>query len=280
MRVERVAGGAIDALHAFYSALDLRSRVEGGAGAPGSAGRGAARFQLIEVRLSALMAHAPPAASVLLRRALGLLGTLHVRREDGPEEAAREAPASAGGTAARGTGGAVRALDEVRAATFASGNCAQWSSSGLQFAGLLRRPSLFPKRILVELLEDEALRHGRSSNVNVVYYEQVEHAAPRDPEYGFLAPAFVHPLLPVRNWVFSDMSRFASATVSVPAGGSTAVVRRRPSASVRRPPSWMPYWNGLTLAVPSAVLVGMVDHVGPIGPMAAAAWLGFRWWLY
>jgi hypothetical protein len=26
--------------------------------------------------------------------------------------------------------------------------------------------------------------------------------------------------------------------------------------------------------------VGAVDHIGPMGPMAAAIWLGANWWLH
>lgn len=32
--------------------------------------------------------------------------------------------------------------------------------------------------------------------------------------------------------------------------------------------------------VPALVCVGFVEHVGPIGPTAAALWLFFNWWLY
>ena len=30
----------------------------------------------------------------------------------------------------------------------------------------------------------------------------------------------------------------------------------------------------------AAILVGAVDHIGPMGPVAAAVWLGMCWWLY
>lgn len=55
VRVERCAPGSIDAMHAYYEALHLRSKI----GDPD----GAARFQLVEARLSALADHAPPALS-------------------------------------------------------------------------------------------------------------------------------------------------------------------------------------------------------------------------
>ena len=37
------------------------------------------------------------------------------------------------------------AVRDLRAVTFVAGNCAQWTSQGLVFAGLLRRSRLFPK---------------------------------------------------------------------------------------------------------------------------------------
>ena len=124
----------------------------------------------------------------------------------------------------------------------------------------------------------------------------------------------------MRNVVYADMHQFADVLVEVPPGGATATARRVPpqrsvssqrlelgaaaialtctcpvratgrtlrrqrsnpsGGSVRRPPAWMPYWRGLVLGVPTAVLVGVVDHVGPVGWFGSAAWLLANWWLY
>ena len=74
-----------------------------------------------------------------------------------------------------------------------TGNCAQWTSEGLTFAGLLPSSRSFPKSILILLLESE-MRRGRSENVKVVVYSEVKHAQKAWPNHRFLAPAYVHPL--------------------------------------------------------------------------------------
>ena len=49
------------------------------------------------------------------------------------------------------------AWQEVRKVYYQSGNCAQWTSEGLAFAGLTTSSRLFPKSILIELFESELL---------------------------------------------------------------------------------------------------------------------------
>ena len=86
----------------------------------------------------------------------------------------------------------------------------------------------------------------------------------------------MHPLSPARNLIYSDMREFADIIVSVK--DETAVVdkRRHP----RRPPPWLPMWRAASVGGPTLILVGAVDHIGPMGPVAAAVWLGVCWWLY
>ena len=48
VRIERVAPGATDAMHAYFLALDARSLVGGSSGSADPSRRGAARFQLVE----------------------------------------------------------------------------------------------------------------------------------------------------------------------------------------------------------------------------------------
>ena len=57
-----------------------------------------------------------------------------------------------------------------------------------------------------------------------------------------------------------------------------AVVDKR--RNPRRPPPWLPMWRAASVGGPTLILVGAVDHIGPMGPVAAAVWLGMCWWLY
>jgi hypothetical protein len=154
---------------------------------------GAARFQLVEARLSSVMNHLPVPIASGLEMLLRALNRAH--RSTRTPAAAKSKDDTGGGThphvvssastlsldlapqlpaaLSEATAGARRAAADVRASTYAAGNCAQWTSSGLEFAGLLRRTRLFPKAILIELLESETLRYRRGGNVNVVYYAQV-----------------------------------------------------------------------------------------------------------
>lgn len=228
-------------------------------------------------------------------------------------DAASDAYGRGCAAAASVRGACVDAASDARSATWVAGNCAQYTSSGVEFAGLLRRSRLFPKAILIELLESEH-RQGRSHNcrarpqpcaprgpcaplarravasrptqlrwrshADVVVYQKVAHAPPYLPKYRFCRPAYVHPLNPIRNVVYSDMHPFADVTVEVAPGTTRAVPRRTPPERVRRPPRWMPLWRGFVLGAPSVVLIGLVDHIGPVGPAGATVWLVLNWWLY
>ena len=63
VRIENVAPGATDALHAYYQAVSKASEIGATThkvtGAPGSAKRGAARFQLVEVQFSRIARNIP-----------------------------------------------------------------------------------------------------------------------------------------------------------------------------------------------------------------------------
>ena len=110
--------------------------------------------------------------------------------------------------------------------------------------------------------------------------EQVRHAVPLDARYAYEHPAYVHSLHFARNAVYSEMEGFADVVVHVPPGATAAEVRARRAADVRRPPRWLGWWSAAELVLPTAVLVGAIEHIGPMGPAAAAAWLGLRWWLH
>ena len=79
--------------------------------------------------------------------------------------------------------------------------------------------------------------------VHVVLYKHVCQSPPYLENYRFLKPAYVHPLYPVKNAVFSDMERYADVVVEVPSGSTDATVRPVDAISRRRPPSWLPYWS-------------------------------------
>ena len=252
VRVERCAPGAIDALHAYYEALNKRSHIEDGG----------ATFQLVDARLSTLAAQLPPPLGRLVAGAAGQI-------KNATEFLVR------GKRSAPGAKAHQVVVDEFRHARRTAGNCAQWTSSGIVFAGLIPRTRLFPKSILIDLLESET-RNGREKNVHVVLYEHVKAAPPYLEGFRFKRPAFVHPLSPARNVIYANMREFADIIVSVKDERAVVDKRKHP----RRPPPWLPVWRAASVGGPTLILVGAVDHIGPMGPVAAAVWLGMCWWLY
>ena len=254
VRVERCAPGAIDALHAYYEALNKRSHIEDGG----------ATFQLVDARLSTLAAQLPPPLGRLVAGAAGQI-------KNATEFLVR------GKRAAPGAKAHQIVADEFRHARKTAGNCAQWTSSGIVFAGLIPRTRLFPKSILIDLLESET-RNGREKNVHVVLYEHVKAAPPYLEGFEFKRSAYVHPLSPARNLIYSNMREFADVIVSVKPDTESAVVDKMKHP--RRPPPWLPVWRAASVGGPTLILVGAVDHIGPMGPVAAAVWLGMCWWLY
>jgi hypothetical protein len=253
VRVERCAPGTIDSLHAYYEALKKRSHIE----------HGGARFQLVNARLSTLAAQLPPPLGRVVAGAAGQI-------KEATEFLVRGKRAVPGAKASRVV------VDEFRHARRTAGNCAQWTSSGIEFAGLIPRTRLFPKSILIDLLESET-RHGREKNVHVVLYEKVKAAPPYLEGFRFRRPAFVHPLSPARNLIYSNMREFADAIVSVD-DTENAVVDK--NEHPRRPPRWFSVWRAASVGGSTLILVSVVDHIGPMGPAAAAVWLGMCWWLY
>ena len=103
------------------------------------------------------------------------------------------------------------------------GNCALWTSKGLAAAGILEKPTPWPKHILVDLLEK--YRALDPDNVHVVSYHRVAHAV---QTYGKLAEThgLIAPLHVLRNIKYWNLEKFADAVVEVPEGSMTAEVRR------------------------------------------------------
>jgi hypothetical protein len=301
VRIENVAPGATDALHAYYQAVSKASEVGAEAegnhaatgstthdvgGAPGSAKRGAARFQLVEVQFSRIARYIPAPFGRFL------FGTADwIRGQDGKRRAAML-------KASQAVNDFVQKQDErltdrkitdmiqdteenimdVRRTIYQSGNCAQWTSGGLDFTGLIRRARLFPKAVLMDLFEDEYLSNRQPNNVHVVYYDEVEDAPQIYKGFKCIKSAMVHPLYWIRNHYYDNMKDFASVVVHVPTGTDRALVNAQTPKKV--PQRWLQYISLGSIYLPAAVMAGLVAHIGPLGPTSAAVWLFANWWLY
>ena len=279
VRIENVSSGATDAMHAYYCALAKASEIgteDMGGSRPGTSNQGAARFQLVEVQLSKLARAAPAPIDKMLYKAADFFREAHEKSKK-LQNTVTGKPQISDGSVSEGNK-LQKGMMDVRQAVYNSGNCAQWTSSGLSFAGLIRRPRLFPKNILIDLFEEEVLKYNRPNNVNVVYYEEIAHSQKRDPNYKYLKPAMVSPIKPIRNIFYHDMKKFAHAIVSVPTNSTTAVVHSQ--KPLRRPGKWLMYLNGVTFYVPAIVAAGLVHQIGPMGPTMAVVWLLANYWLY
>ena len=242
---ERCAPGAIDALHAYYEALNKRSHIEDGG----------ATFQLVDARLSTLAAQLPPPLGRLVAGAAGQI-------KNATEFLVR------GKRAAPGAKAHQIVADEFRHARKTAGNCAQWTSSGIVFAGLIPRTRLFPKSILIDLLESET-RNGREKNVHVVLYEHVKAAPPY-----------------IEGFRFKRRLRASLVAGAEPYLLKYAGVRRRhreregrdgrrrqkngTRAGRRR---GFPVWRAASVGGPTLILSAPSTHRAD-GPVAAAVWLG------
>ena len=270
--------------------------------------QGAVRFNLVDVNLTALARLLPPPFDRIPSKIASFFQQRHeqvqVQRNEENETKNMEDPSvSESSTSSGSTGSSTfsgsfqtvnrighdidnavkdvgRAYHDVRQATFVAGNCAQWTSKGLAFCGLLRRPRIFPKAILIDLLEDEFF-HGRTDNINLVVYRQVDHAAKKTDwggPYRYIKSAYVHPLRPIRNVWYGDPEEFADVVVSVPDGTKKAIVTTQ--TPTKHPKKIFLVISIANAVVPAAIMVGLVDHIGPMGPVSAAAWLGLNYWLY
>jgi hypothetical protein len=304
VRIENVAPGATDALHAYYQAVSRASEIGAGTagnhtvsgstphdvgGAPGSAKRGAARFQLVEVQFSRLARVLPAPLDRILYKVADWIRNKDDQRRETFLSASKSVNTFMMEKDEQFLGGKMKEMMDmmedtnermmgVRNSLYQAGNCAQWTSDGLAFCGLIRRSRLFPKAILIDLLEDEYLTNGRTGNVNVVYYDEVEDSPSVYEGFKFIKSAMVSPLKPIRTQFYDDMKDFASVIVHVPTGTDRAQVLAQNPKKV--PEKWLQYFTLASIYVPAAVSAGLVDSIGPIGPAAAAAWLAANWWLY
>jgi len=91
-----------------------------------------------------------------------------------------------------------------------SGNCARWTSRGLEVARLVTRPRIWPKALWADLFEKYL---EDPDNVNVVYYRQLRSAQEKRASK-CLANSFVHPLKPLPSMVYWGMEQYADVVVS------------------------------------------------------------------
>lgn len=96
------------------------------------------------------------------------------------------------------------------------GNCARWTSLGLQEAGLVTRRSLWPKSIFIDMLENTKKTAAKSyDNVNIVSYKQIEHVKKDYGTDGKNPIELVSPLQTMRNLLYWNLDAYARATVDV-----------------------------------------------------------------
>lgn len=113
------------------------------------------------------------------------------------------------------------------------GNCAYWTSRGLEKAQVLDTPSAFPKVVFTKLYFSQLQRRKNrqlNPDAHIVFY----HAAddPRDrPPTGWFSPGYWRSS---QSSMFNQLSRFAHAVVRVDDAGVATVSRRRPWRPFRR----------------------------------------------
>jgi hypothetical protein len=131
------------------------------------------------------------------------------------------------------------------------GNCARYTSKGLEEGRIIKNASMWPKSLWVELFEE----HGRNNpdNVHVVTYRQVRHAK---RAYGADSRSIsaVAPFNSMANILYFNLERFANVVVEVPMNSVRAEVRL-----VEKParPSWWRHhrFSLTTVTIASALLL-------------------------
>ena len=98
-----------------------------------------------------------------------------------------------------------------------SGNCSEWLSRGCFLAGLVRRPHIFPKAALVDLIEQFILEQpSEMPRAEVVYVKQEEYSRrARKWQRRTVWRSWTAPLHLLRNFIYWDLEPFADAVVQV-----------------------------------------------------------------
>lgn len=105
-------------------------------------------------------------------------------------------------------------------------NCAGWTSEGLVAAGLIDKPSLFPKKMMLRVLQQEGNRDPANVDlVNIPWVQTPHYVTPKPP----IANSRVSALnVFATNYPETrDLSDLASVRVVVPRGSRTAEVQVR-----------------------------------------------------
>lgn len=110
------------------------------------------------------------------------------------------------------------------------GNCARWSSLGLQEARILKRRSVWPKAIFIDIFENK-----NSSNVSVVSYKQIEHVKKDYGTSGKNPFELVSPFQTLRNLFYWNLDAYSHAVVDVTYPKNFARVTLRHPSLIRRP---------------------------------------------
>ena len=131
------------------------------------------------------------------------------------------------------------------------GNCARWTSAGLEFAGLMGYKSMCPKVIWIRLFEMFGQKDPK--NVNVVVYKKADHAV---HTYGRKEKMFFNksgtlPLSPLWNWSYFDIDKFANAIVEIPDKTKNAVVVK--CNPINKPSIWR--YRKSEIAISSCAMV-------------------------
>jgi hypothetical protein len=139
------------------------------------------------------------------------------------------------------------------------GNCARWSSLGLEKAGLVTHRSMFPKSIFIDMLENAQRTAAKShDNVNVVVYKQIDYAK---KDYGVYAQNIIDlvaPLQPLRNFWYWNLDAYARAIVDVPYSNHIARVTLKHPNLVKKPNE---YRNMIVNNKASILLFGIASIV-------------------
>ncbi len=96
--------------------------------------------------------------------------------------------------------------------------------AGLAFAGVLKGPHIWPKKVFVDIFEKYGLLDRK--NVNVVLYEHIPHAK---QSFGDGTPLWMESVGPynfISDLSYMDLKKFANVVVSVPPGSTTALVEK------------------------------------------------------
>lgn len=116
------------------------------------------------------------------------------------------------------------------------GNCARWVSTGLIEAGLIKRKSMWPKSIFIDMFENCEETNVKSyDNIDIVSYKCMYHVK-KDYGLNLKNPIdLVSPLQIFRNIFYWNLDACAHATVHVPEEDNKAIVTVHDRSLAKKP---------------------------------------------